>query len=165
MLPACWSKKDASAAGSTPGTGMKVPARNTINAPNRNRIRAFSSCNLLPAWAASAGFILGFFATLVRLSSSSVQVNNCRDRPIAAITSEETAVEIGLIDRGSTGMSIAEPAYSTLPPAASMAALAPLVTARPLTLTAFSRLARLDHLDLAHVRGHQVQFLQAVQYQ
>src|SRR5690606_15739216 len=63
MLPACWSKNAASAAGSTPGTGTNVPTRKTISAPMRNAIRFLSSPSLLAVLAAAAGFCLGFLAT------------------------------------------------------------------------------------------------------
>ena len=116
MLPACWSKNDASAAGSTPGTGINVPARKTINAPTRNMIRFFSSPSLAPDLAVSAGFVLGPFATILSL------------KPVFSYRPQR-----GLLRH----LVVIPVYYSMLPPAASIAARAPLVTARPLVLTAF----------------------------
>ena len=53
ILPACWSKKAASAAGSTPGTGINVPALNIINAPARNKNRELNSPLLLLVFASA----------------------------------------------------------------------------------------------------------------
>ncbi len=67
-------------------------------------MRIFSSPNLLPDLAESAGFVVGRFATLISTVQFKLrrEFRNCRFRIYAKFALRMMAVEVIRIDRGST---------------------------------------------------------------
>ena len=96
-----------------PGAGMNVPVRYTINAPSKKNNRCRSSAK--------------------RVISPKAD----RDAAVAGLVATESlSFSESLLSRRGQAAYLAASSASILPPAASTAALAPLVRCRPLIVTA-----------------------------